>query len=544
MSEFLVAKVMTLQELLSGDYRFELPWFQRAYAWTTEEAGRLLRHVVEASKGAGPGRPYPLGTIVVARQPGEVATQLIDGQQRILTLTILFAVLRDMETDFERRQAIDRMVCEREPRIVPQIGCVDCLRGFVQMSGSTARDRDVDADELSDSENNIIDNRDRFKDILGEAEFGLEARRRLVRHLAERCYVAVHEFNDADVAWLSLQREEETQHKFNATDNSKVSLTLAMPAPDRLPCSQIWDRCENELGARDFLALLGHVRLIRRRTLLTKPLEQELARAFSLNKGGLNFMRDTLEPAARHLLALRQGGIGAGVLHPDATRHIERMSWIDDQIWVPPALHWLSKRGDGGETALFFKLLERLVWILRINGTEGPNRTSRMIDVLADIDNSNRVESFSSLRIERAALVGMQVVLRQEHVDRRKFIRSLLHLISAALGHPVDKALILQASLEHILPRGKKLKDTWESDFPSKVSKAHAHCLGNLTLLSVAENHAVDNKAWIDKREVYAGSAYGLSREVAKMDRWTPAAVVARTNRLIDVLLEYWDLKI
>ncbi|MGQ0674175.1 MAG: DUF262 domain-containing protein [Hyphomicrobium sp.] len=542
MSEFLVAKVLTLQELLSGEFRFELPWFQRAYAWTTEEAGRLLRHVVDAAKGAGPGRPYPLGTIVVARQPGEKATQLIDGQQRILTLTILFAVLRDMETDAERRQTIDRLVSDRDPRITPQVGCVDCLRGYVQVPGATARDRDVDAEELSESENNIIDNRDRFKVILSEAGFDLEARRRLVRHLAERCYVAVHEFTDADVAWLSLQREEETQHKFNATDSAKVSLTLAMPAADRLPCSQIWDKCEYDLGARDFLALLGHVRLIRRRTLLNKPLEQELARAFSLNKGGLDFMRTTLEPAARRLVTLRQGGIGAAALRAEVTRHTDRMSMIDDQIWVSPALHWLSKRGDGGETALFFKRLERLVWCLRLTGTEAPNRTSRMIDVLADIDGDAGVDSFESLRVEKGLLIGVHTLLRQEQIDRRKFIRNLLYLISSVMGFDVDKALIEQASLEHILPRGKKLKGTWEADFPSKLSKVHAHCLGNLTLLTVAENHIVDNKAWIDKRLAYSNSKFGLSREVAKLDRWTPAAVTARTERLIKVLFDYWDL--
>ena len=63
--EFISVQVTTLRELLSGDCRLQLPWFQRAYAWDTEKAGCLLTHVSEAAKSEDPY--YLLGTIVIAK---------------------------------------------------------------------------------------------------------------------------------------------------------------------------------------------------------------------------------------------------------------------------------------------------------------------------------------------------------------------------------------------------------------------------------------------------------------------------------------------
>lgn len=51
---------------------------------------------------AGGDEPYFLGSIVLIRPPKETVGQVVDGQQRLTTLTILAAVLRDLETDETR----------------------------------------------------------------------------------------------------------------------------------------------------------------------------------------------------------------------------------------------------------------------------------------------------------------------------------------------------------------------------------------------------------------------------------------------------------
>lgn len=70
----------TISEVFSERYAFEVPPYQRPYAWTTEQAGELLDDLLE-SLGEGAEtisemRPYFLGSIVLVKgeRPESVAT--------------------------------------------------------------------------------------------------------------------------------------------------------------------------------------------------------------------------------------------------------------------------------------------------------------------------------------------------------------------------------------------------------------------------------------------------------------------------------------
>ena len=166
MPEFISVQVKTLRELLSGEYRLQLPWFQRAYAWDTEKAGCLLTHISEAAKAEDPY--YLLGTIVVAKEADDTATGLVDGQQRVMTLTILFSVLRDLETDRTRKAEIQSFIASGTYRFEPQEGCADFFNRYVQAGGATTIEVEDDADDLLEAQIRIMENRDHLKVELDE----------------------------------------------------------------------------------------------------------------------------------------------------------------------------------------------------------------------------------------------------------------------------------------------------------------------------------------------------------------------------------------
>jgi hypothetical protein len=539
--EFVSVEVRTLRELFSGAYRFELPWFQRAYAWDAEEVGRLLTHVSEAAESPIDNPNYLLGTLVIAKEPGDPATALIDGQQRIMTLTIIAAVLRDLEADAAYRAEIQGFIAGRDRHFRPQEGCAGFCLDYVQSEGATLVDYEDDRSELSDAENNILENRNYIKDLLASYGFGPDARWRLFGYLADRCCVVLHVFRDAEEAWRWLQREEETQHRFNATDKAKTSLTLAMPAQDREICGRIWDQCEDLLGADDLFELLGHLRLLKRRRFSHRPVESELAKEFALNKGGRAFMERHLLPTARRLVALRQREIG-GAERDAIARSIDRATWIDEHVWVPAALHWLTQRGDGGETPAFLRRLERLVWLMRLGGMDSAKKQMRVIRLLADIDSGASPGAMKSLEAEAPLVDNVRRALHSDSFDRKHFAKPVLRLLCALEGTDPGPFEASRATVEHIYPQGQRGKGPWEKDFPSKSTRHHAHRLGNLTLLTQDDNHGADTKPWSEKRAVYAASGFALSRKLASVDRWTPAAVDARTAMLTAALFRYWEI--
>ena len=88
-------------ELLQSKGQFIVPPFQRNYSWDVERASSLWSdlmdtfHIAKDQSESVPEIQYLLGSIVlVSNEPGKY--YVIDGQQRLATLTILFCVGRDI----------------------------------------------------------------------------------------------------------------------------------------------------------------------------------------------------------------------------------------------------------------------------------------------------------------------------------------------------------------------------------------------------------------------------------------------------------------
>jgi len=98
-------------DIFSDLYQFEIPPYQRPYAWEEEQARELLSDLLDAMDNRdASGGLYFLGSIVLVKLTTEAQAKVIDGQQRLTTLTILLSVLRDLTTDlelkFERRSYV------------------------------------------------------------------------------------------------------------------------------------------------------------------------------------------------------------------------------------------------------------------------------------------------------------------------------------------------------------------------------------------------------------------------------------------------------
>ena len=83
------AKELPLGKVFTPDFRFTIPSFQRAYIWKTENILQLVSDLDDACKS--PGTPYFLGSLILVRE-GDNRYDVIDGQQRLVSLSIIIAV--------------------------------------------------------------------------------------------------------------------------------------------------------------------------------------------------------------------------------------------------------------------------------------------------------------------------------------------------------------------------------------------------------------------------------------------------------------------
>src|SRR5690606_23648732 len=111
----------------STPFHFSVPCYQRPYSWRVDEAGQLLDDVLTAAGvdgSAAPAEPdYFLGAILLldtaggdlpkSREREPRRFEIVDGQQRLVTLAILAAVLRDLATERWRwgaRSRLDQLI--------------------------------------------------------------------------------------------------------------------------------------------------------------------------------------------------------------------------------------------------------------------------------------------------------------------------------------------------------------------------------------------------------------------------------------------------
>lgn len=97
------SKTTTISSLLTANKKYIIPRYQREYSWTKKEALCLLNDLIENIKKHGIGKkPYFLGIILL---DGKYTNQnyykmkIIDGQQRLTTITILLRCLWDLLKD-------------------------------------------------------------------------------------------------------------------------------------------------------------------------------------------------------------------------------------------------------------------------------------------------------------------------------------------------------------------------------------------------------------------------------------------------------------
>lgn len=84
----------SVKELLSNNNQYVVPSYQRNYAWTIDNAVQLLNDLIEAADEAESPTTNLLGAIVIKEEPNSPESEIVDGQQRLATLSLIFCAIR------------------------------------------------------------------------------------------------------------------------------------------------------------------------------------------------------------------------------------------------------------------------------------------------------------------------------------------------------------------------------------------------------------------------------------------------------------------
>src|ERR1700733_15405158 len=96
--------ILSIRELVTIS-TYVIPLYQRNYAWTTTEINQLLQDIWDKAKTSGAG-DYYIGTFIT-RNRGNETFELVDGQQRHTTLTLVHSLIRDRQYTIQPNLVFD-----------------------------------------------------------------------------------------------------------------------------------------------------------------------------------------------------------------------------------------------------------------------------------------------------------------------------------------------------------------------------------------------------------------------------------------------------
>ena len=270
-------------DVFSDRYAFTIPPYQRPYAWEMQQASELLQDMLDAiDPNSGSEGLYFLGSVVLVKTPESPEAQVVDGQQRLTTLTILFSVLRDLTQDQELKISREKYIrqlanpdlnLETRQRLLLRQRDQAFFEDNVQRRDATANL--PRPERLEGSQARIVENASLYRDRLSSME---EAdRSRLINFILNHCYLVVVEVPTRTAARRIFTVLNARGLDLTATDILKADLLERAGQSQERELSTRWEEIEQALDRDPFSDLFTHIRMIFQREKPRSALEDGFA---------------------------------------------------------------------------------------------------------------------------------------------------------------------------------------------------------------------------------------------------------------------------
>ncbi len=575
------AAAMSLADLLTYCVKYTVPDYQRVYAWGEDQVDRLFS---DLDAGSGMSWLY-FGTIYLAGPPDRSWAEIADGQQRILTLNMLYAVGRDLAENPDEAARLHAVLAAPgngrggEPvfRFSPRDSDAAFFRTWVQEPTSTLRPyladgpgedasqddadrstdiaKEADGASFSESRQHIIANRDAI--VAKLRALGEHGRRGLFEILETSTEVAVITAPTLDAARNAYASTQSRGLAQAPTDKLKAELLGDVAEGPRARLASHWEKCEADLGRDHFGELFQHLVVMQSGRKPQLALESDLSSVFGLPARIEPFVEQTLVPVAaayaRLLRAKAPGGKLQGTT-PERRRqrringHLVSLLRTTHSGWKTPALvALLDMSGDPEALEGFLRDLERLAAGMMIIGTDPNKMIERYVAVIRDL-RAGRAAGSPALELTPTELARILECLRDARFGQReRFRMPVLLKLNDLLGGAVQAIDPSSVSCEHILPRNAPGRSPWRGLFRTADGRrydggSYVHALGNLAILTHEENRLADTHPFAVKRKIFKTSGYALANDAAKAKNWMPQTVKERTERLVGELIRHWRL--
>lgn len=552
----------TLQKILNTSRQFIIPIFQRNFSWEKKQFKQLWTDIQRASKFTRE-RTHFIGSIVYidmgtpAGRPQQL--MLIDGQQRLTTLSLLLCALKryvqknDVETNLIKTKKIDNQFL-------------------------------LNSDEMGDDKYKLLLNaqdRETYIKLLEQTEFTVNTPSKRIMNCYEYFYQQIEKCADdlnsiflgilnLSLVAISLDKDKDNPQLIFESMNSTgkdlaqsdllrnyLLMDLSTREQNRL-YTTYWKPMEDAFGQYAYLEKFDYFI----RDFLT--IKQNNGRICKVNDVYEQFKRYYIEQNLTKEDILKEIFIYAkyyAAIELDREKDRDlRMYWrqirmIDCHVAYPFFLqlyHDYEQKNLAKEDFILI-IKTTISYIVRRAICEIPtNSLNKTFAVFYNkINKQDYVNSVLKEYILKTAYRAfptdyeVREKLQTKDIYHFRLKNYLLEMLENYYHkEPID-IMRDNYTVEHIMPQSPELNMTWQKMLGEnwrEVQKIYLHTLGNLTLTGY--NSEMGNKSFEEKLNGENGFKHShlkLNQYVASCEAWNKKSIQQRTSLLTDLILKIWS---
>lgn len=546
--------------LLQGAKQFIVPIFQRDYSWGTKHCQQLWKDVIRV--GSDPRiKVHFLGSVVYVAAEGNAATitrwLLIDGQQRMTTLTLLLIALRDRMAELEGSatksdeestpdELNDYFLLNphgrgnRRPKLHLRRADHETLISMLDRKGLP---------ELPSE--NIRDNFFFLRDLVAQAD-------------VQTVYNGIKKLVVVDV---SLTRgQDDPQMIFESLNSTGVDLTQAdlirnfvLMGMDESSQTQHyeehWQPIERSFGRRyrtDFDKFVKDFLTLQMRpgtSLKAAEIYYEFRSYYlrTVDKRGVNGILSDLRRFGAYYTRFSLGQEEHAVLKEAFSRLRSLVQVASPVVMTLYEYHDRAKTLTTAEFVEAVELLESFVFRRSVCNMQ----TRSLGQIFAGL----------AYRITEAQpLLSLKIALYRQGKNRRfptdaefrealetrdvYHMQTCFYLLDRIENFSKERIDTSNFTIEHVMPQNEDLRPEWRSMLGSdwrKVQEVWLHRLGNLTLTGY--NSTYSDRSFFEKKSIPEGfndSPLRLNKPLREQSIWNAEAIEKRGKDLAEKALEVW----
>lgn len=537
---------------------YTIPSYQRNYVWESDQVYDFLKDMKD-NYIEHANDEYFLGSYI--KQVRDDSNDLLDGQQRITTLFLLFAFLRDYEkTDDGLRSSLQEMIFQKAnivKKIPSRIRLDYQIRGNVNQF---VKKFIIDEGSIIAKWDTIVATVDNLKENM------------TIRHMCNTlvCFKSFFDENDdvdltklvqfvstnVVVIFISADSLEDSFRLFSIMNDRGLKLSSS----DILKSSNLekvsdtkkiddyarqWEEMQENLGD-DIDRFLMYIRTmllkVRAKTNLLDEFEKNIFKPGALKRGDA-FFDLVFETYAVYdkLIYLTSND---DVEYCNLIRILQ--SSLQNTDWVPVVMTYYQKFGENELTTFTHKVVCKNI-ADTVCGDAPSSRIDALNKIMAEVGNAAcpaALMSSSCFDFDKTRFLAEI----QTDIYGKGYAKSLLMLLEYKYqDNSLDKSF-KQISIEHILPQTPKAGSQWLNDFTDDERLNYTHKIGNLIIIGRRKNSSLGNLDYPQKRQKYFDKNIGSFARSLNIyntypTHWTPTEYKLNQQKAIDDLKEIFGIK-